>query len=132
MCLPLESEAEMMSFMEFSSGMGLFLFLILFLSWQERKDRELHTKVYRHLNSQSLRGLIAVRPCRFFFLSRKVVLLEVQSPIYFDFGNCPNEEAWKAMKEILPDLPGNVRLKIRFIPDKRIRATIVMEHHGKG
>lgn len=122
----------MISFIGFSIGMGLFLFMILVLNWQERKDRELQTKVHRHLNSQNLRGLIAVRTCRSLFLFRKVVLLDVQSPVYFDFGNCANEEAWKAMKEILPDLPANARLKIRFIPDKRIRATIAMEHGGKG
>jgi hypothetical protein len=122
----------MMPFIGLSIGMGLFLFMILVLSWQERKDRELQTKVHRHLNSQNLRGLIAVRTRESLFLFRKVVLLDVRSPIYFDFGNCVNEEAWKAMKAILPDLPANVRLKIRFIPDKRIRATIAMEQDGKG
>lgn len=121
-----------MPFIGLSIGMGLFLFMILVLNWQERKDRELQTKVHRHLNSQNLRGLIAVRTRESLFLFRKVVLLDVQSPVYFDFGNCANEEVWKAMKEILPDLPANVRLKIRFIPDKRIRATIAMEHDGKG
>ena len=120
-----------MSFIGFSVGMGIFLFMILVLNWQERKDRELHTKVHRHLNSQSLRGLIAVRTCRSFFLFRKVVLLDIRSPIYFDFGNCVNQEAWKAIKEILLDLPANVQLKVRFIPDKRIRAAIAMQHDGK-
>ncbi len=122
----------MMPFIGLSIGMGLFLFMILVLNWQERKDRELQTKVHRHLNSQNLRGLIAVRTRESLILFRKVVLLDVQSPVYFDFGNRANEEVWKAMKEILPDLPANVRLKIRFIPDKRIRATIAMEHDGKG
>jgi hypothetical protein len=122
----------MMPFIGLSIGMGLFLFMILVLSWQERKDRELQTKVHRHLNSQNLRGLIAARTRESLFLFRKVVLLDARSPIYFDFGNCANEEAWKAMKAILPDLPANVRLKIRFIPDKRIRATIAMEQDGKG
>jgi hypothetical protein len=121
----------MMSFIGFSVGVGIFLFMILVLNWQERKDRELHTKVHRHLNSQSLRGLIAVRTCRSFFLFRKVVLLDIRSPIYFDFGNCVNQEAWKAMKEILLDLPANVLLKVRFMPDKRIRAAIAMQHDGK-
>jgi len=121
----------MMSFIGFSVGMGIFLFMILVLNWQERKDRELHTKVHRHLNSQSLRGLIAVRTCRSFFLFCKVILLDIRSPIYFDFGNCVNQEAWKAMEEILLDLPANVLLKVRFMPDKRIRAAIAMQHDGK-
>ena len=35
------------------------------------------------------------------------------------------------MEEILLDLPANVLLKVRFMPDKRIRAAIAMQHDGK-
>jgi len=121
----------MMPFIGFSIGIGLFLSIILALNWQERKDRELRSKVHLHLNSQRLRGLIAIRISRFFFLFGKVVLLDVRSPIHFDFWNCTNGESWKAMKEILHDLPANARLKIRFMPDKQIRATITMEQNGE-
>jgi len=85
-----------MPFIGFSIGMGPFLFLILVLNWQERRDRKLQTKIHLHLNSQNLRGLIAVRTCSSLFLFRKMVLLDLQSPVYFDLGNCTNEEVWKA------------------------------------
>jgi hypothetical protein len=122
----------MMPLIGISIGIGLFLFLILALNRQERKDRELQANVRRHLNSENLRGLISLRTRSIPLLFGKRVLLDIQNPVYSDFGNRAHDGVWETMKDIRHDLPANVRLKIRFNPDKQIRATITMERNGKG